>query len=40
MEWVVKIGGSLFPDHAAVLLEKLRGEESVVICGGRLLLIW
>ncbi len=34
MEWVVKIGGSLFPDHAAVLLEKLGGHEAVVICGG------
>jgi 5-(aminomethyl)-3-furanmethanol phosphate kinase len=34
MEWVVKIGGSLFPHHAMKLLEALQGENILVICGG------
>lgn len=34
MEWVVKIGGSLFPDHAINLAQKLVGEDVLVICGG------
>ncbi|WP_292792284.1 delta 1-pyrroline-5-carboxylate synthetase [Methanobrevibacter sp.] len=31
---VVKIGGSLFPDHAIELAEKLKGTGSVVVLGG------
>jgi len=34
MEWVVKIGGSLFPEHAAALLESLEGVGAAVVCGG------
>ena len=31
---VVKIGGSLFPDHAVELAERLEGTASVIILGG------
>lgn len=34
MEWVVKVGGSLFPDDAIKLCQTLVGTESIVICGG------
>ena len=34
MEWVVKIGGSLFPEYSISLAEKLIGRKVLVICGG------
>lgn len=34
MEWVVKIGGSLFPDHAVNLAENLKNRDVLIICGG------
>ncbi len=34
MEWVVKIGGSLFPHHATQLMKALQGERVLVVCGG------
>ncbi|MDI3484311.1 MAG: 5-(aminomethyl)-3-furanmethanol phosphate kinase [Methanobacteriaceae archaeon] len=34
MEWIVKIGGSLFPHHAKKLLENLLGEDIMIIAGG------
>ncbi len=34
LEWVVKIGGSLFPHHAKRLLGELVGENVIVVCGG------
>lgn len=34
MEWIVKIGGSLFPHHAKKLLENLLGENIIIIPGG------
>ncbi|NYB51475.1 MAG: delta 1-pyrroline-5-carboxylate synthetase [Methanobacteriaceae archaeon] len=34
MEWVVKIGGSLFPDYSINLARKLVGRDVLVICGG------
>jgi hypothetical protein len=34
MEWVVKIGGSLFPDHAINLVESLKNRDVLLICGG------
>lgn len=34
MEWVVKIGGSLFPDYAINLAQKLVGKDVMVVCGG------
>ena len=34
MEWVVKIGGSLFPDYAINLAQELVGEDVLVVCGG------
>jgi 5-(aminomethyl)-3-furanmethanol phosphate kinase len=34
MDWIVKIGGSLFPHHAMKLVESLQGESVLVICGG------
>jgi len=34
MDWVVKIGGSLFPHQAIKLAENLKGLDVVVICGG------
>ena len=32
MDWVVKIGGSLFPHQAIKLAENLKGLDVVVIC--------
>lgn len=34
MKWVVKIGGSLFPDYAINLAQELVGEDLLVVCGG------
>jgi 5-(aminomethyl)-3-furanmethanol phosphate kinase len=34
MEWVVKIGGSLFPEYSISLAEKLVGRNVLVLCGG------
>ncbi len=34
MEWVVKIGGSLFPEHAVELCQSLVGKDALVVCGG------
>jgi aspartokinase-like uncharacterized kinase len=34
MDWVVKIGGSLFPEHAIKLAQVLKGREALIICGG------
>lgn len=34
MEWVIKVGGSLFPEHALNLLSSFSGEKVIVICGG------
>lgn len=34
MEWVVKIGGSLFPEKAINLAQALLGNDTLVICGG------
>lgn len=34
MEWVVKIGGSLFPDYSINLAQELVGEDVLIICGG------
>jgi len=34
MEWVVKIGGSLFPEYSINLTKKLVGRNVLVICGG------
>jgi len=34
MEWVVKIGGSLFPEHSLNLARKLVGKDVLIICGG------
>lgn len=34
MEWVIKIGGSLFPQHAKKLIEGLTSENVIIICGG------
>ena len=34
MKWVVKIGGSLFPEDAVSLCKKLVGRDVMVICGG------
>lgn len=34
MEWVVKIGGSLFPGDAIKLCQSLVGTKTLVICGG------
>ncbi len=34
MEWVVKIGGSLFPDYAINLAQELVGDDVLVVCGG------
>lgn len=34
MEWVVKIGGSLFPEYSISLVEKLVGRNVLVLCGG------
>ncbi|MBU4536063.1 MAG: delta 1-pyrroline-5-carboxylate synthetase [Euryarchaeota archaeon] len=34
MEWVVKIGGSLFPENAIKLVQSLVGKDVMIICGG------
>lgn len=34
MEWVVKLGGSLFPEDAINLCKELVGQNAIVICGG------
>lgn len=34
MDWVVKIGGSLFPERAFKLCQALIGRDVLVICGG------
>ncbi|MDD1763241.1 MAG: delta 1-pyrroline-5-carboxylate synthetase [Methanobacteriaceae archaeon] len=34
MEWIVKIGGSLFPEYAIILAESLKGRDVLFICGG------
>lgn len=34
MEWVVKLGGSLFPEDAIKFCKALIGKKVVVICGG------
>ncbi|MCK9152190.1 delta 1-pyrroline-5-carboxylate synthetase [Methanobacterium alcaliphilum] len=34
MDWVVKVGGSIFPHHAKNLVEGLDGENVIIICGG------
>jgi aspartokinase-like uncharacterized kinase len=34
MDWVVKIGGSLFPEYSMALAEELVGKPVLVVCGG------
>jgi len=34
MEWVVKLGGSLFPEDAVKFCKLIVGKNTVVICGG------
>lgn len=34
MKWVVKVGGSLFPEYAVKLCDNLVGRDVVIICGG------
>jgi aspartokinase-like uncharacterized kinase len=34
MEWVVKLGGSLFPEDAVKFCRSLVGKKALVICGG------
>jgi aspartokinase-like uncharacterized kinase len=34
MKWVIKLGGSLFPEDAIKLCKALIGEDVIVICGG------
>lgn len=34
MEWVVKIGGSLFPEYSINLAQELLGKDVLVVCGG------
>lgn len=34
MEWVVKIGGSLFPEYSINLAQELVGKDVLVVCGG------
>lgn len=34
MEWVVKVGGSLFPGDAIEFCKALVGKDAIVICGG------
>lgn len=34
MEWVVKVGGSLFPEDAIKFCKTLVGKNALVICGG------
>lgn len=37
MKWVVKIGGSLFPEDAVSLCKNLVGRDLMVVCGGGVL---
>jgi len=37
MKWVIKVGGSLFPDYAVKLCKNLVGKNVIVICGGGIL---
>jgi hypothetical protein len=34
MDWIVKVGGSLFPQEAVNLSKALVGKSVMVICGG------
>ena len=34
MDWIVKVGGSLFPEDAVNLSKALVGKSVMVICGG------
>jgi len=34
IQWVVKVGGSLFPKHAINLIKTLKGTNSLIITGG------
>ncbi|HEY0196245.1 MAG TPA: delta 1-pyrroline-5-carboxylate synthetase, partial [Methanobacterium sp.] len=34
MDWIVKVGGSLFPEDAVNLCKALTGKSAMVICGG------
>ena len=34
MDWLVKIGGSLFPGHAIKLAESLKNRDVLIVCGG------
>lgn len=34
IEWVIKIGGSLFPNHAIKLAEALEGQNCLIVVGG------
>lgn len=34
MEWVIKIGGSLFPEDAVKLCQVMVGRDVLVVCGG------
>jgi hypothetical protein len=34
MDWVVKLGGSLFPEESVKLCQALKGKNVMVICGG------
>ena len=34
MEWVVKVGGSLFPEDAIEFCKALVGKNAIVVCGG------
>ena len=37
MDWLVKVGGSLFPGDAAELCRALVGTSALVVCGGGIL---
>jgi aspartokinase-like uncharacterized kinase len=37
MDWLVKVGGSLFPEDAAELCRALVGTSALVVCGGGVL---
>jgi hypothetical protein len=34
MKWVIKVGGSLFPEYAINLCKNLVGKDVIIICGG------
>ena len=34
MKWVIKVGGSLFPEYAIKLCKNLVGKDVIIICGG------